>query len=105
MAQAIVDPAELRRFALGLKQFNTELQDRTTQMVAQLHALGTSWRDQENQKFAEEFEDLQELLDAQRDGDGFKTYDQLNQDEIKALSDAVNALSEPLSRLTAVVVG
>jgi uncharacterized protein YukE len=57
MAQAIVDPAELRRFALGLKQFNGELQDRTTQLVAQLHALGTSWRDQENQKFAEEFED------------------------------------------------
>lgn len=50
------------------------------------------------------FEELQALLDAQREGDGFKGYDELSQQEIKALSDAVNALSEPLSRLTAVVV-
>jgi len=50
------------------------------------------------------FDDLQALLDAQRVGDGFKTYDQLTPDEVKQLSDAVNALSEPLSRLTAAVV-
>ncbi len=50
------------------------------------------------------FDDLQALLDAQRVGDGFKTYDQLTPDEVKALSDAVNALSEPLSRLTAAVL-
>ena len=51
------------------------------------------------------FRDLQKLLDAQRAGDGFKTYDQLTPDEVKQLSDAVNALSEPLSRLTAAVLG
>lgn len=50
------------------------------------------------------FTELQKLLDAQRDGDGFRTYDRLAPDEVKALSDAVNALSEPLSQLTAVVV-
>jgi iron uptake system component EfeO len=50
------------------------------------------------------FDDLQALLDAQRAGDGFKTYDQLTPDEVKQLSDAVNALSEPLSRLTAAVL-
>ena len=50
------------------------------------------------------FEDLQVLLDAQRVGDGFKTYDQLTPDEVKQLSDAVNALSEPLSKLTAAVL-
>ncbi len=50
------------------------------------------------------FEDLQALLDAQRIGDGFKTYDQLTPDEVKQLSDAVNALSEPLSQLTAAVL-
>jgi iron uptake system component EfeO len=50
------------------------------------------------------FDDLQALLDAQRVGDGFKTYDQLTPDEVKQLSDAVNALSEPLSRLTAAVL-
>ena len=50
------------------------------------------------------FDELQALLDAQREGDGFKTYDQLTPDEVKELSDAVNALSEPLSRLTAAVL-
>ncbi|WP_299051904.1 iron uptake system protein EfeO [uncultured Nocardioides sp.] len=50
------------------------------------------------------FTDLQELLDAQRVGDGFTSYDDLTKQEVRELADAVNALSEPLSRLTAVVV-
>jgi iron uptake system component EfeO len=50
------------------------------------------------------FEALQALLDAQRVGDGFTTYDQLTPDQVKQLSDAVNALSEPLSKLTAAVM-
>jgi iron uptake system component EfeO len=50
------------------------------------------------------FADLQALLDAQKAGDGFKSYDQLGPDEVKQLSDAVNALSEPLSELTAAVL-
>ena len=51
------------------------------------------------------FAELQTLLDAQRVDDGFTLYDDLTADEVKALSDAVNALSEPLSRLTAAVLG
>jgi len=51
------------------------------------------------------FDELQTLLDAQRVGDGFTLYDELTTDEVKALADAVNALSEPLSRLTAAVLG
>ncbi|WP_232678042.1 iron uptake system protein EfeO [Nocardioides sp. R-C-SC26] len=50
------------------------------------------------------FDALQELLDAQRVGDGFALYTDVPPDQIKQLSDAVNALSEPLSRLTAAVV-
>jgi iron uptake system component EfeO len=50
------------------------------------------------------FEALQALLDAQRADDGFTTYDQLTPDQVKQLSDAVNALSEPLSKLTAAVL-
>ncbi|NYE35043.1 iron uptake system component EfeO [Nocardioides cavernae] len=50
------------------------------------------------------FEELQDLLDAQREGDGFVTYDQLTPAQVKELSNAVNALSEPLSRLTAAVL-
>ena len=47
---------------------------------------------------------MQALLDEQRVGDGFKTYDKLSKAEVKELSDAVNALSEPLSKLAAAVV-
>ncbi len=57
MAQAIVDPEQLRRFAHQLKQFNEELEDRMASLMGQLHALDTSWRDQEHKKFSEQFED------------------------------------------------
>ncbi|PKH44304.1 iron uptake system component EfeO [Nocardioides alpinus] len=50
------------------------------------------------------FEELQVLLDAQREGDGFVAYDELTPEQIKEFSDSVNALSEPLSRLTAAVL-
>jgi iron uptake system component EfeO len=50
------------------------------------------------------FDELQTLLDQHRRGDGFVYYDQLSDAEVKELADAVNALSEPLSRLTAAVV-
>ena len=51
-----------------------------------------------------EFDALQELLDAQREGDGFALYTDLTDDEIRAFSDQVNALGEPLSKLTGVLV-
>ena len=50
------------------------------------------------------FAALQELLDAQRDGEGFVLYTELSREEVRALSNAVNALAEPLSRLTAAVL-
>ncbi len=56
MPQAIIDPAELRRFAQNLKQFSTELQNQMAVLHGQFLNLGTTWRDQEHQKFAEEFE-------------------------------------------------
>jgi uncharacterized protein YukE len=62
MSQAIVDPAELRRFAHQLKQFNAELEERLTTLAAQLHALSATWRDQEQKKFADEFEQHLKLI-------------------------------------------
>ncbi len=53
---------------------------------------------------ATEFADLQALLDKQRRGDGFVTYDQLSKPEIKGLADAVNALGEPLSKMAGAVL-
>lgn len=51
----------------------------------------------------ERFNALQDLLDQQGEGDGFVLYTDLEPAEVKDLSDAVNALSEPLSQLTAAV--
>jgi iron uptake system component EfeO len=51
-----------------------------------------------------EFAALQVLLDEQRVGDGFALYTSLSDDEIRAFSDQVNALGEPLSKLTAALV-
>ncbi len=57
MSQAIVDPAELRRFANNLRKFNQELEERMGALSAQLNALSATWRDQEHKKFVEDFEE------------------------------------------------
>jgi uncharacterized protein YukE len=62
MSQAIVDPAELRRFAQNLKHFNEELDQRMTALRAQLHSLGATWRDQEHKKFVEDFEQHMKVI-------------------------------------------
>jgi uncharacterized protein YukE len=64
MAQAVVDPAELRRFAFALKQFNNELRDRMAVLHGQMLGLGDTWRDQEHVKFAQEFKETMHVLGA-----------------------------------------
>jgi uncharacterized protein YukE len=56
MPQAIVDPEELRQFAQNLKKFSTDIQNRITLIGSQLVALSKTWRDQEQKKFTDEFE-------------------------------------------------
>jgi len=55
MAQAIMDPEEVRRFAEELRRFNADLQDRLSSLQARFAALGDTWQDQEALKFADEF--------------------------------------------------
>lgn len=62
MPQAIANPEDLRQFALQLKQFNTTLTDQATMLAARLEDLSKSWRDQENRKFTEEFQQHLRLL-------------------------------------------
>ena len=62
MAKAVVDPAELRKFAQDLKRFNTDLQQRMTALHGRLTALGQTWRDQEQTKFTEEFDQTMRVL-------------------------------------------
>ena len=57
-------------------------------------------------QIAQRFTALETMLDRYRVGkDGFVSYDKLSTAQVKQLSDAVNALSEPLSHLTASVLG
>lgn len=56
-----------------------------------------------SQELTAKFAALQKLLDSYRSGDGFVLYTELTKDDTKKMTDAVNALSEPLSRLTAAV--
>jgi len=63
MSQAIVDPAELRRFASNLKRFNADLQAGLAGLHGQLVGLGDSWRDQEHDRFRQEFETTMHVLE------------------------------------------
>jgi WXG100 family type VII secretion target len=56
MAKAHVDPADLRRFAQDLTRFNNDLQTLLGGLHAKLRALEGTWRDQEQRKFTEAFE-------------------------------------------------
>ena len=57
MPKAIVDPADLRRFAQTLKHFNNELEAGMAAVQGQFAGLADTWRDQEHEKFAREFSD------------------------------------------------
>lgn len=63
MSQAIVDPSELKRFAQHLKQFNNDMRERVAALHGHLHGLSDTWRDQEHEKFTEQFEETMRILD------------------------------------------
>ena len=62
MAQAIIDPEEVRRFATELKRFNEDVQSRAAALQARFAALASTWQDQEAAKFAEEFVTTMKVL-------------------------------------------
>jgi len=62
MAQAIMDPEEVRRFAQELQRFNIDLQNRMSALQSRFAALGDSWQDQEHVKFSEEFVQAMKVL-------------------------------------------
>ena len=55
MAQAIIDPEDVRRFAEELKRFNGDLQNNLGALQARFASLGETWQDREHDKFADEF--------------------------------------------------
>ena len=62
MAKANVDPSELRRFARDLNRFNTELETLMGGLNARLHSLEKNWADQEQRRFAQEYEQTMKTL-------------------------------------------
>jgi uncharacterized protein YukE len=60
MAQAIMDPEKVRRFADELQRFNTDLENRLVLLQSRFTALGDSW--QEHEKFTEEFKATMKAL-------------------------------------------
>ena len=55
-------------------------------------------------KISDAFTELQHELDKYKDGDGYVSYDTIDEAGRKALSDKVNALRLPLAQLTAAIV-
>ena len=55
-------------------------------------------------KISDAFTELQHELDKHKDGDGYVSYDTIDEAGRKALSDKVNALRLPLAQLTAAIV-
>ena len=62
MSQADMDPQEVRRFAEELQRFNVDLQARLASRQARFAALGDTWQDQEQAKFAEEFQQTMKAM-------------------------------------------
>jgi WXG100 family type VII secretion target len=62
MAKAHVDPAELRRFAQDLNRFNNDLAALLASLNARMRGLEASWRDQEQRKFTEAFEQTMKMM-------------------------------------------
>ena len=63
MSQAIVDPNELRRFAATIKRFRADMQSDLAALHGSLTSLGDSWRDQEHDRFRQEFETTMQVLE------------------------------------------
>lgn len=62
MAKANVDPGELRRFAQDLVRFNNDLQGLIGSLHAKMQGLEATWRDQEQKKFSDAFQQTAKML-------------------------------------------
>ena len=62
MSQAIVDPEDIILFAQELRDLNSEFHQRLTTVKGKMDQLGDTWRDQEQEKFAAEFDQTIQVL-------------------------------------------
>ena len=62
MAQVVIEPEQVKRFAEELQRFNRDLQHRMGSLQARFAALGDTWQDQEHARFSDEFKDTLKTL-------------------------------------------
>jgi len=62
MSKAVVDPAELRRFATDLRRFVADVQQQMATLGGRMGTLSQTWKDQEQAKFSEEFDSTMKVL-------------------------------------------
>jgi len=62
MAQAIMDPDKVRRFAEELQRFSRDVEARMASLQARFSALEDTWQDQEHIRFSEEFKQTMQVL-------------------------------------------
>ncbi|MGB0383838.1 MAG: WXG100 family type VII secretion target [Ardenticatenaceae bacterium] len=62
MSQAVANPEDMERFARELKQFNSQLASSMKRLNGQFSRLGGTWRDQEHQKFAQQYQQTMRVL-------------------------------------------
>ena len=58
MAKAAVDPDELLRFVSALKRFNEATRTEVTTIHRQFRRLADTWKDEEQARFADTFEQM-----------------------------------------------
>lgn len=63
MSDVVASPQEIRRFARNLGRFNKQLHGSRSQLHAHFQQLGETWLDQEQRKFARQFEETMRVLD------------------------------------------
>jgi len=62
MAQLEATPEEIRNFRGSLLGYNERLKDQTISLKANFDELSQTWQDNQQQKFATEFETLEKLI-------------------------------------------
>jgi uncharacterized protein YukE len=55
MSQAVVDPENLRQFAVHLKRFSEDLKQQSMVLASQMNQLEQTWRDEQQRNFEKEF--------------------------------------------------
>ena len=56
MNQAIADPEQLRQFAAHLHRFSEEIKNLSGNLSGHMNQLEQTWRDEQQRKFADEFQ-------------------------------------------------